>query len=185
MFYIGAKDANGDYVDQFGSKKMPASLQLAENGSAPAYPNQAPMTRCADAGGQDCPPDFPGCEPAQPEQTCGDLGIKQRLRQAVMAEVQYFQILPAGMHDGETVVRHQDRPQTAGIEICQHINTENPVPGRDLYQAEYRCIGVGAHEFRIHAEDSGFRQKQHSSIQFALLLDHADVLGRGWHVRRV
>lgn len=70
--YIGVKDANGEFVDQFGSKKEPAVLTLSETGVAPAYPGQAPVTRCMDSS-SDCPPDFPGCEAAGKEAVCGDL----------------------------------------------------------------------------------------------------------------
>src|SRR5690606_15023240 len=74
-FYIGVKDASGEYVDQFGSKKEPASFNLTEMGVAPAFPGQAPVQRCggADAGTSDCPPDFPGCESSQDTTQCGDL----------------------------------------------------------------------------------------------------------------
>ncbi len=73
-FYVGVKDANGEYVDQFGSKKKPASLELSETGEAPSFPGQAPLARCAvDGGAADCPPDFPGCESSTDTKTCGDL----------------------------------------------------------------------------------------------------------------
>ncbi len=71
-FYIGVKDSNGEYVDQFGSQKQPAALTLSETGVAPAYPGQAPVTRCSSSA-SDCPPDFPGCEAAAKEAVCGDL----------------------------------------------------------------------------------------------------------------
>ncbi|HSC87412.1 MAG TPA: hypothetical protein VLC09_09095, partial [Polyangiaceae bacterium] len=69
-WYVGAKNAAGEYVDQYGSKKQPASFQLSNSeGEAPAYPGQAPVNRCAEQS--DCPPDFPGCNSGS--QTCGEL----------------------------------------------------------------------------------------------------------------
>lgn len=74
-FYIGVKDGSGEYVDQFGSKTMPATLNISETGVAPAFPGQAPVARCGgtDTGASDCPPDFPGCESSSDTQQCGDL----------------------------------------------------------------------------------------------------------------
>ncbi len=71
QFYVGVKDSAGEYVDQFGSKKEPATITLAEGGAAPAYPGQAPVSACGNAADADCPPDFPGC--GNTTQTCGDL----------------------------------------------------------------------------------------------------------------
>lgn len=74
LFYVGVKNSGGDYVDQFGSKKEPASLLLADDGVAPAFPGQPPVTRCGGSGGDaDCPPDFPGCESSSDTAQCGDL----------------------------------------------------------------------------------------------------------------
>ncbi len=74
QFYIGVKNSGGEYVDQFGSKKEPASLLLAADGVAPAFPGQAPVTRCVGGTGDaDCPPDFPGCESSSDTAQCGDL----------------------------------------------------------------------------------------------------------------
>lgn len=74
-FYVGAKNKAGEYVDQFGSKKDPAHVEIHPNGAAPAFPGQEPVQACA-AGGtmlaSDCPPDFPGCAQSQ-EAVCGDL----------------------------------------------------------------------------------------------------------------
>lgn len=71
-WFVGAKDAAGEYVDQYGSKNQPAIFNLSEAASAaPAFPGQAPVNRCADSS--DCPPDFPGCASAASSQQCGDL----------------------------------------------------------------------------------------------------------------
>lgn len=73
-FYIGMKDASGEYVDQFGSKKAPASITVSDSGVAPAFPGQPPVQSCvATAGSSDCPPDFPGCESTESTAVCGDL----------------------------------------------------------------------------------------------------------------
>ncbi len=75
-FYVGAKASSGEYVDQFGSKKDPASIQIVPGGATPSYPGQAPVSVCAAGGAgvaaSDCPPDFPGCSGGQ-EAVCGDL----------------------------------------------------------------------------------------------------------------
>jgi hypothetical protein len=70
-FYVGAKNAAKDWVDQYGSKKKFASFNLSETASeaALAFPGGEPVVRCAAAS--DCPPDFPGCGGAA---QCGDLG---------------------------------------------------------------------------------------------------------------
>ncbi len=72
LFYVGAKDKSGEYIDQYGSRKQPATIHLSETapGPAPAFPGETPVTRCPAA--EDCPPDFPGCGDSQDAQ-CGDL----------------------------------------------------------------------------------------------------------------
>lgn len=79
-FYIGMKDPSGEYVDQFGSKKIPASIFIENGGTIPAFPGQPPVERCggasagaAAAGSEDCPPDFPGCSSSSDSRTCGEL----------------------------------------------------------------------------------------------------------------
>lgn len=71
-FYVGARDASGEYIDQYGSRKQPASFNLSDTAGspAPAFPGGEPVTRCASA--EDCPPDFPGCGGGSDLQ-CGDL----------------------------------------------------------------------------------------------------------------
>ncbi len=73
-FYVGVKDRSGEYVDQFGSKRDPAFINLAANGVAPAFPGDAPVAACAADGSSasDCPPDFPGCSTGS-SAVCGDL----------------------------------------------------------------------------------------------------------------
>jgi len=69
-WYVGAKDKNDEYIDQYGSKKQPAHFNLSDTGSTDlAYPGQAPVARCA--SNDDCPPDFPGCSNS-PARECGD-----------------------------------------------------------------------------------------------------------------
>lgn len=69
-WYVGAKDAAGEYVDQYGSKKQPATFTLSDApGDAPSFPGKPAVERCADKS--DCPPDFPGC--ASASKTCGEL----------------------------------------------------------------------------------------------------------------
>lgn len=70
LFYVAAKDAAGEYVDQYGSKKQPGNFNLGEAGEAPSFPGQAPVNRCADSS--DCPPDFPGCESNTSSKSCGE-----------------------------------------------------------------------------------------------------------------
>lgn len=74
-FYIGVKDPSGEYVDQFGSNKMPATIFLEEDGSVPAFPGQPPVERCGSvaSGSADCPPDFPGCSSSEDTRECGNL----------------------------------------------------------------------------------------------------------------
>lgn len=77
QFYVGVKDSSGEYVDQFGSKKVPAKLTISTSGAAPAFPGQPPVEKCAanamSSSDSDCPPDFPGCGDASSENMCGDL----------------------------------------------------------------------------------------------------------------
>lgn len=70
-FYVGAKDRNDEYIDQYGSKKQPAIFNISESGSNDlAFPGQAPVMRC-DGPNSDCPPDFPGCGNSS-SRTCGE-----------------------------------------------------------------------------------------------------------------
>lgn len=70
-WYVAAKDAAGEYVDQYGSKKIPATFNLSDSASeAPSYPGKSPVARCADKS--DCPPDFPGCA-SDTGKKCGEL----------------------------------------------------------------------------------------------------------------
>ncbi len=71
-FYVGATDAAGEYIDQYGSKKQPATINLSDSAAtpAPSFPGQAPVTRCASS--EDCPPDFPGCSSANDSRQCGN-----------------------------------------------------------------------------------------------------------------
>jgi hypothetical protein len=70
-WFVGAKNAAGDYVDQYGSKKEPATFNISDSGQTElAYSDGTPAVRCTDAS--DCPPDFPGCGPAAGAQ-CGNL----------------------------------------------------------------------------------------------------------------
>lgn len=69
-WYVGAKDKNDEYIDQYGSKKQPARFNLSESGSTDlSYPGQAPVARCG--SDSDCPPDFPGCGSSS-NRTCGE-----------------------------------------------------------------------------------------------------------------
>jgi len=59
-WFVGAKNAAGEYVDQYGSKKEPATFNISDTGQADlAYSDGTAAVRCTDAS--DCPPDFPGC----------------------------------------------------------------------------------------------------------------------------
>jgi hypothetical protein len=71
QFYVRAKDAAGDTVDNYGSKSSPVQIQVQnEPTAAPAYPGEAPPARCE--GEVICPPDFPGCknESDEPKSGC-------------------------------------------------------------------------------------------------------------------
>lgn len=77
-WFIAAKDSTGEYVDQYGSRSQSATFEVSEyfQGAAPAFPGQAPVTRCPESGAvvatsTDCPPNFPGC--ATTPQQCGEL----------------------------------------------------------------------------------------------------------------
>ena len=62
QFYVRAKDAAGDNVDNYGTKRSPIQIQLQNEptDSPPAFPGEAPPARCE--GEVICPPDFPGCK---------------------------------------------------------------------------------------------------------------------------
>lgn len=71
QWFVGAKNAAGEYVDQYGSKKEPAVVQVVqEGGTELTYSDGSAVMRCPDSS--DCPPDFPGCASSTSGQ-CGDL----------------------------------------------------------------------------------------------------------------
>lgn len=71
QWFVGAKNAAGEYVDQYGSKKEPAVVQIVqEGGTELTYSDGSAVMRCPDSS--DCPPDFPGCSSSTSGQ-CGDL----------------------------------------------------------------------------------------------------------------
>jgi hypothetical protein len=61
-YYVRAKDASGEIVDNFGASREPIRITVQNEAVSdpPAYPGEAPPTRCE--GEVICPPDFPGCE---------------------------------------------------------------------------------------------------------------------------
>lgn len=61
-FYVTAKDAAGENVDSYGTKRKPAKLDVVAetDEEPPAYPGEEPPERCAEQ--VECPPDFPGCK---------------------------------------------------------------------------------------------------------------------------
>ena len=71
--YVRAKDAGGETVDSWGSKKIPVEITLKAKTDAepPAYPDKDPPERCAEQ--EVCPPDFPGCKGGGGPQR-GDIG---------------------------------------------------------------------------------------------------------------
>lgn len=70
LWFVGAKNSADEYVDQFGSKKNPATFDLVSGGGIDlSYPDGSAASRCADAS--DCPPNFPGC--ASSNDSCGEL----------------------------------------------------------------------------------------------------------------
>lgn len=65
-WYVEARSATGDAIDNYGTEKEPVVMSIAEDSLAepPAYPNQAAPARCGAGGAitaEECPPDFPGC----------------------------------------------------------------------------------------------------------------------------
>ncbi|MCH2110677.1 MAG: hypothetical protein MK135_15250, partial [Polyangiaceae bacterium] len=71
-YYVGAKDAAKKWVDQYGSKKKSASFEIIETDEPEAlsFPGGQPVERCISK--VDCPPDFPGCTPAE-KKKCGEI----------------------------------------------------------------------------------------------------------------
>jgi hypothetical protein len=59
--YARAKDAAGEMIDTWGSKKKPINYTMGESvaGEPPAFEGEKAPDRCADSS--ECPPDFPGC----------------------------------------------------------------------------------------------------------------------------
>jgi len=70
QWFVGAKNAAGEYVDQWGSKKSPAVVQIVQDGGVElTYSDGSAVARCPDSS--DCPPDFPGCGTSSKQ--CGNL----------------------------------------------------------------------------------------------------------------
>jgi len=73
-WYVQARGASGDVVDNFGTEKEPVVVSVTEDSTAdpPAYPGEGAPERCGGMGAdaEICPPDFPGCDSG--EKTCGD-----------------------------------------------------------------------------------------------------------------
>jgi hypothetical protein len=71
-WFVGAKNAAGEYVDQYGSKKEPATFNMSESGETElTFSDGTPAVRCTAAS--DCPPDFPGCGGPKGGAECGNL----------------------------------------------------------------------------------------------------------------
>ncbi|MGE0325110.1 MAG: hypothetical protein AB7S68_22495 [Polyangiaceae bacterium] len=60
-FYVRAKDAAGDTIDNYGTKREPVSINAvnATDQEPPSFPDQDPPNRCAEE--VECPPGMPGC----------------------------------------------------------------------------------------------------------------------------
>jgi hypothetical protein len=59
--YVRAKDAGGDTVDSWGSKRKPVEFDVVSKTEAepPSFPDKDPPDRCPEQ--EICPPDLPGC----------------------------------------------------------------------------------------------------------------------------
>lgn len=64
-FYVRAKDAAGDIIDSYGSKREPVEISIVNSSEAepPSFPDQDPPDRCAEE--VECPPGMPGCGAAK------------------------------------------------------------------------------------------------------------------------
>ncbi|MCA9631754.1 MAG: hypothetical protein KC766_29070 [Myxococcales bacterium] len=60
-FYVRARDAAGDTIDNYGTKREPVEISVvnATDQEAPSFPDQDPPNRCAEE--VECPPGMPGC----------------------------------------------------------------------------------------------------------------------------
>lgn len=60
-FYVRARDAAGDTIDNYGTKREPVSINAvnATDQEPPSFPDQDPPNRCAEE--VECPPGMPGC----------------------------------------------------------------------------------------------------------------------------
>lgn len=64
-FYVRAKDAAGDTIDNYGTKREPVEISVVNSTEAepPSFPDEDPPDRCAEE--VECPPGMPGCGAAK------------------------------------------------------------------------------------------------------------------------
>ena len=64
-YYVRTKDAQGDTIDEFGSRRAPFEIDIVRDTSeqAPAYPGRDAPDICEES--VECPPGMPGCGPQE------------------------------------------------------------------------------------------------------------------------